>query len=376
MGQKNVHLVPELKYTHNMPQVLLPPSDIGTVCDEALMCDMFRAEVHEHHAAAPFCPSQMPTTASAATSGLVVVSAIFPVLSAIALYLRVIARRRNATKVTRSDEIWLLISWLTTLPLSIVVWVVAARSGINRYKIDAVTGTKYSLAFTLTDARPISEPWSGHATLPYDTTALGLAQVGTNLGLDVVVLCFPIPVISRLHMPTQRKVVVGMIFWLGIFCCVASIVRLVLLEESLAIIDSDPDENIYLQADIIIWKIIEPNASIIAACLPCYGPFLNSRTAESIVQSVRSVISLRSLRSPRGSQSSGGRTSNKRGNDPSSDSQVELTHQDGAENGRLNTGAVSDEQGQLKQHPSVAGSSMDRPAGGITVTTGITVVSK
>lgn len=88
----------------------------------------------------------MPVTASAATTGLVVVSAIFPVLSAVALYLRIIARRRNSAKVTRSDEIWLIISWVTTLPLSIVVWVVAARSGINRYRIDAVTGTKYSLA--------------------------------------------------------------------------------------------------------------------------------------------------------------------------------------------------------------------------------------
>lgn len=83
---------------------------------------------------------------------------------------------------------------------------------------------RFVAQFTLTDARPISEPWSGHATLPYDTTALGLAQVGTNLGLDVVVLCFPIPVISRLHMPTQRKVAVGMIFWLGILSVVACLV--------------------------------------------------------------------------------------------------------------------------------------------------------
>lgn len=80
---------------------------------------------------------------------------------------------------------------------------------------------RFVVQFTLTDARPVSEPWSGHATLPYDTTALGLAQVGTNLGLDVVVLCFPIPVISRLHMPTQRKVAVGLIFWLGILSVAA-----------------------------------------------------------------------------------------------------------------------------------------------------------
>lgn len=77
--------------------------------------------------------------------GLVVVSAIFPVLSAVALYFRMVAVRQNTNRQSGWDEIWLIISWITTLPLSIVVWVVAARSGIDYYKIDEVTGVKYSL---------------------------------------------------------------------------------------------------------------------------------------------------------------------------------------------------------------------------------------
>lgn len=32
---------------------------------------------------------------------------------------------------------------------------------------------------------------------------------------DVMVLCFPIPVIKSLHMETRRKVFVAGIFWLG-----------------------------------------------------------------------------------------------------------------------------------------------------------------
>lgn len=90
---------------------------------------------------------------SAATTGLVVVSAIFPALSAVALYLRVVAVRQKASTGSRSDEIWLLVSWLTTAPLSIVVWVVAARSGINYYKINNETGVKYSLAVCIVPRR-------------------------------------------------------------------------------------------------------------------------------------------------------------------------------------------------------------------------------
>lgn len=52
-------------------------------------------------------------------------------------------------------------------------------------------------------------------TFRFDTVALGLAQVGTSIALDFVVLLFPLPVIWTLHMPPRRKIAIGMIFWLG-----------------------------------------------------------------------------------------------------------------------------------------------------------------
>lgn len=44
---------------------------------------------------------------------------------------------------------------------------------------------------------------------------MGLAQVGTSIVLDLLVLCLPLPIILSLHMPRNRKVAISLIFWLG-----------------------------------------------------------------------------------------------------------------------------------------------------------------
>ena len=50
-----------------------------------------------------------------------------------------------------------------------------------------------------------------------------------------------------------------------------------------------------LQSRQYIFMMLEPNCSIIAACLPCYGPLLaNGKGLSSILSSVRSVFSIRS----------------------------------------------------------------------------------
>lgn len=62
---------------------------------------------------------------------------------------------------------------------------------------------------------PITGWWTGQGHPVIDSIKISLSQAGTSIGLDFLVLCFPIPVISRLHMETKRKVAVMMIFWLG-----------------------------------------------------------------------------------------------------------------------------------------------------------------
>jgi hypothetical protein len=134
--------------------------------------------------------------------------------------------------------------------------------------------------------------------------------------------------------------------------------------------------------------IIEPNCSIIAACLPTYGPlFRGGRTAESMIRSVRSVLSLRS----RGGSSKGNSTPGSSRGDrtypgggfggasgtptttrkaPSSkggDSQVELRIQQWPGQGPLEVQCVGG------QKPSYEMNSLDLQKGAISVTNGVTV---
>lgn len=77
--------------------------------------------------------------------------------------------------------------------------------------------------------------------------------------------------------------------------------------------------------------ILEPNCSIIAACLPCFGPLVaGGRAPESLIRSVRSVLSIRSRSSRAGSDKSRSQNSNdnasreSRSKKAPSDSQIEL----------------------------------------------------
>lgn len=317
-----------------------------------------------------------PPYPSVITTGLVAVSAIFPVVSGLAILLRLAARRKSHQPL-HSDDWWIIASWFLTLGLSILVWIYTARSGIDYYNVDFFTGTEDSLELVflsscyvqfplaavkiavllfykrifgaaplfraavwaviglvsvwallffllvLLELDPVAFPLM-KAGLRLDSTAIGLGQVASSFTLDLLVLCLPIPAITRLHMKKQRKLAVVFIFWLGAFCVVAAIVRTVLLDESIrSVVSSASYSHVSNQSKQYIFMVLEPNCSILAACLPTYGPLIaGGRAPESIVRSVRSVFSLRSVRSnnasarslPRGSRDKTG----------GGDSQVEL----------------------------------------------------
>jgi len=63
-------------------------------------------------------------------------------------------------------------------------------------------------------SNPILGAWRG-GKLRYDFGAFSLAVAGMSIVFDVIVLCFPLPVIRTLKMPTRRKVQIVGIFWLG-----------------------------------------------------------------------------------------------------------------------------------------------------------------
>jgi hypothetical protein len=115
-----------------------------------------------------------------------------------------------------------------------------------------------------------------------------------SIVFDVIILCFPAPVISGLHMQTRRKLVIAGIFWLGGFCCIASALRFWVLYQSIYQVSVSTSETRYSGATAgFIWSHIEPNCSVIAACLPTYGTlFTGSYSVNSLVQRLGSFMSL------------------------------------------------------------------------------------
>ncbi|KAK7733714.1 hypothetical protein SLS53_008181 [Cytospora paraplurivora] len=224
-----------------------------------------------------------PQNPSLITTALIVVSVVFPMISLYAIFLRNKARRQSGQPL-HADDYWIAASWVLTLALSILVWGYAGKAGVNYYRISFLDGTEASLEVceqirrslyrSLADDYPVAFPITT-AKLRLDSTALGLAQVSSSFTLDLIVLCLPLPVISRLNMKAKRKTAIILIFWLGAFCVVAAIVRTVLLDQSIRqVVSSTDHDHVANQSKQYIFMVLEPNCSILAACLPTYAPLM------------------------------------------------------------------------------------------------------
>jgi len=77
--------------------------------------------------------------------------------------------------------------------------------------LEADVASRQGLLFI---ASPISKAWKG-GQLNYNFAAFSLAVAGMSIVFDVMVLCFPLPVIRTLRLPTRRRVQLAGVFWLG-----------------------------------------------------------------------------------------------------------------------------------------------------------------
>ncbi|KAK4150893.1 hypothetical protein C8A00DRAFT_45787 [Chaetomidium leptoderma] len=97
----------------------------------------------------------------------------------------------------------------------------------------------------------------------------GYLDAGVNLALDVVIFCLPLPIVGSLRLPRRQKLWLSLVFALGSFVCVASIVRFRFLDYQLIL--RDPTWG---GVDIICWSTVEINVSIIIACIPTLRPLV------------------------------------------------------------------------------------------------------
>jgi len=102
--------------------------------------------------------------------------------------------------------------------------------------------------------------------------------------------------IKSLHVSVRKKLSILGIFWLGAFVCVSAIVRFVIVYKIMLHITYPSQRNYGMINWAFIWAEIEPNMSVIAACLPTYGPFFPSKGLRtSTVPVVKSFLNIPNL---------------------------------------------------------------------------------
>ncbi|KAF2176820.1 hypothetical protein K469DRAFT_678100 [Zopfia rhizophila CBS 207.26] len=149
-------------------------------------------------------------------------------------------------------------------------------------------------------ARGVSSFWTTPAMLDGTQLTINLSTVITafaaiDIGLDVIILSLPLPMIKSMQMSTRKKFFVAGIFLLGAFCLVSTAVRLYYAHYLLTYRGFNVGLTMELTEKNDMWAHIEACASVLTACLPTLGPLVRSlRIPESAFGSFRTLFSLSS----------------------------------------------------------------------------------
>ncbi|KJZ78233.1 hypothetical protein HIM_02271 [Hirsutella minnesotensis 3608] len=91
-----------------------------------------------------------------------------------------------------------------------------------------------------------------------------------NAITDLFMLILPLPVVWNLRQTRRIKIGLTLTFLTGSVGMITSILRCV------AFFTNDPlKDGTWISVTFLNWSIIEPGTYLIAACLPCYKPFVN-----------------------------------------------------------------------------------------------------
>ncbi|KAK9422925.1 hypothetical protein SUNI508_04592 [Seiridium unicorne] len=110
-----------------------------------------------------------------------------------------------------------------------------------------------------------------------DINAQTFIHAGLNIVLDLVILFIPIPHILKLGLSTKKKVGIILIFIVGLFVTICSIVRLKYLVNWA--FDPNPTMN---YSNLAVWSFIELDVSVICACMPGMAALLRRLKQHSV----------------------------------------------------------------------------------------------
>jgi hypothetical protein len=115
--------------------------------------------------------------------------------------------------------------------------------------------------------------------------AYWFSNAGMNIATDLALYIMPIPVLNSLQLPRRQKYGLMLVFAVGLFVVITSILRL----HSLYVVSVATDIT-WDNVGAATWSSIELNIGIICACLPTLRPLL-IRVFPRLIDSTRGIIS-------------------------------------------------------------------------------------
>lgn len=119
--------------------------------------------------------------------------------------------------------------------------------------------------FQCTPVKFYWEKWDGeHKGTCLNINSIAWSNAAISIAIDIWVLAIPLWQLKSLNLDWRRKVGVGMMFCIGAFVAVVSILRL----RSLIKFGSDSLNPTWDFFDVSVWSVVEINTGLICVCLP------------------------------------------------------------------------------------------------------------
>ncbi|KAK6840274.1 hypothetical protein PG995_016028 [Apiospora arundinis] len=102
-----------------------------------------------------------------------------------------------------------------------------------------------------------------------DQLAVWYVMAGVNIVTDFAIFIIPLPVIKSLQLPTKQKMLLVVVFGLGLFTCIISCLRIRTLK--MASLTKDPNWD---NTDAALWSFIELCIGVLTSSLPTLRPLI------------------------------------------------------------------------------------------------------
>ncbi|KAK7180494.1 hypothetical protein DPSP01_009970 [Paraphaeosphaeria sporulosa] len=150
---------------------------------------------------------------------------------------------------------------------------------------------------TIFNCRPVNAFWDRDIKGQcMNINALAFANSGTAIAQDIVLLIFPLVCIRQLKMQRARKFAVGLMFSIGTFGCIASIIRLQSLFTFEATLDPTWD-----YVPVTIWTEIELACGYVCVSLPAIRVLIGRVFHTSIFSSMARSRNTNDMATPQNS---------------------------------------------------------------------------